>query len=156
MPINMQDDLEGEQLTERFESCELEAYWDPNGRVWTIGWGHTGPEVMHGLVWTQEQADAILMEDRANAVRCVNFSVNVPLTQPEFRALVDFVFNAGRGAFVGSTMLRLLNSGDYAGAAAQFDLWDHSGGKVMAGLLRRRQAETEEFNTPDTSAGSMV
>jgi len=156
MPINMQDDLTGEQLTEQFESCELEAYWDPNGKVWTIGWGHTGPEVVQGLVWTQAEADATLLADRQHAVKCINAEVDVPLTQNEFRALVDFVFNAGCKAFRDSTLLKLLNHGDYHGAAAELDKWDHSGGKVLAGLLRRRQAETDLFKTPDSSSGSQV
>ena len=153
MPINMQDDLEGEQLTEGFENCELTAYWDPNGKVWTIGWGHTGPEVVAGLTWTQEQCDAALLADRAKAVACINAHVNIPLTRPEFRALVDFVFNAGCGAFENSTLLKKLNMGDYAGAAAEFVRWDHSGGKVLAGLLRRREAETAIFKSGEVAPG---
>ncbi len=137
----------GLALTEQFESCRLTAYPDIKG-VLTIGWGHTGTDVRPGLVITQEQADALLLQDVQNAVNHLNHLVTVPLTQPEFDALVDFCFNAGCGAFAGSTLLRLLNSGDYAGAAKQLELWDHAGGKVVAGLLRRRQAEAAEFNTP--------
>ena len=73
--------------------------------------------------------------------------MKVPLTQGEFDALTDFVFNCGCGAFAGSTMLRLLNAGDYQSAAGQFDLWDHAGGQVVAGLLRRREAETRELQS---------
>ena len=156
MPINMQDDIQGEQLTESFEDCKLQAYWDATGKVWTIGWGHTGPEVVEGLVWTQAQCDAQLLVDRRAAVACVNRNVNVPLTKNEFRALVDWVFNAGCGHFVGSTMLRLLNAGDYHGAAAEIDKWIFSGGVKLAGLLRRRRAETALFEQPDTSSGSQV
>lgn len=153
---SFQDDEQGEQITRVFESCELEAYWDPNGKVWTIGWGHTGPEVHAGLVWTQEQADKALEADRATALRCVNHLVTVELTQPEFDALVDFTFNLGCGRLESSTALKLLNAGDYHGAAAQLNLWDKSGGKVLAGLLRRRQAETELFESGDSSAGRQV
>jgi lysozyme len=135
----------GEQLTEHFEGCRLTAYQDVKG-LWTIGVGHTGPEVCEGLVWTQEQADAQLLKDIQNAVDHVNRLVTVPLTQDEFDALVDFIFNVGSGNFDRSALLRLLNAGDYQGAAAQFDLWDHAGGKVVAGLLRRREAEKAEFN----------
>ena len=71
--------------------------------------------------------------------------MTVPLTQNEFDTLADFAFNAGCGAFAGSTMLKLLNAGNYAGAAGQFELWDHAAGKVVAGLLRRRDAEEAEF-----------
>ena len=75
----------------------------------------------------------------------MNAVVTVPLTQNEFDALVDFAFNCGCNAFKSSTMLTLLNQGNYADAATQFDLWDHAAGKVVTGLLRRRQAETDLF-----------
>ena len=70
----------------------------------------------------------------------------VPLTIDEKIALLDFIYNLGGGNFRSSTLLRKLNAGDYAGAAAEFDNWDHAGGKVLAGLLKRRQAETDLFN----------
>ncbi len=136
----------GLQLTESFEGCRLTAYQDVKG-VWTIGVGHTGPDVYEGLIITQDQADAWLLQDVQNAVNHVNSLVTVQLTQPEFDALVDFCFNVGCGAFAGSTMLKLLNAGDYAGAADQFERWDKSGGQVIAGLLRRRQTEVQEFNS---------
>ena len=104
-------------------------------------------EVDGGQHATQEQADALLLQDVQNAVNHVNHLVTVTLTQSEFDALVDFAFNCGCGAFAGSTLLKLLNAGDYPGAAAQFDVWDHASGKVVAGLLRRREAETQEFAT---------
>jgi lysozyme len=134
----------GITLTEGFEQCRLVTYRDIKG-VLTIGWGHTGPDVYEGLVWMQAQADAGLLADVQHASDTVNAVVTVPLTQNEFDALVDFAFNCGCNAFKGSTMLKLLNSGDYAGAAAQLDLWDHASGKIVAGLLRRRQAETDLF-----------
>ncbi len=136
----------GLQLTGSFEGCRLTAYQDVKG-VWTIGVGHTGPDVYEGLIITQDQADAWLLQDVQNAVNHVNSLVTVQLTQPEFDALVDFCFNVGCGAFAGSTMLKLLNAGDYAGAADQFERWDKSGGQVIAGLLRRRQTEVQEFNS---------
>ena len=98
------------------------------------------------MVWTQEQADAQLLKDIQNAVDHVNRLVTVPLSQGEYDALVDFIFNVGSGNFDRSALLRLLNAGNYQVAAAQFDLWDHAGGKVVAGLLRRREAEKAEFN----------
>jgi lysozyme len=67
------------------------------------------------------------------------------ITQSQFDAMVDFCFNAGRGNFLQSTLLRKLNSGDFAGAAAQFALWVHAGGEVVAGLVRRRKAEADLF-----------
>jgi lysozyme len=140
----MQYSKEGLALTESFESCRLTAYRDIRG-VLTIGWGHVGPEVVEGLVWTQNQADTQLVMDLGNAERMVNACVTVPLTQGEFDALVDFAFNLGCNAEKGSTLLKLVNTGDMDGAAAQFELWDHASGQVVAGLLRRRIAEEQEF-----------
>jgi lysozyme len=141
---------DGLSLTEQFEGCELTAYQDQVG-VWTIGYGHTGADVTPGLTITQDQAQALLAQDVTSAAACVNNVVTVALTQDEFDAVVDFVFNLGAGAFTGSTLLRNLNAGDFTGAAAQFDLWDHAGGAVVAGLLRRRQAEDALFNTGDST-----
>lgn len=143
----------GLSLTEQFEGCRLTAYQDQVG-VWTIGYGHTGPDVTPGLTITQDQAQALLAHDVGKAVTCVNHVVAIQLTQNEFDALVDFVFNLGAGAFTGSTMLRDLNAGNISAAAAQFDEWDHAGGAVVAGLLRRRQAETALFNSVDASTQS--
>lgn len=142
---NMKYSKDGAKLTELFEQCRLHAYQDSKG-VWTIGWGHTGPEVCEGLVWTQEKADATLLQDVQSAENCVNRYVTAQLTQHEFDALVDFVFNVGSGNFSGSTLLKLLNAGDYHGASEQFERWDKCAGKVLAGLLRRRIAEEAEFN----------
>jgi lysozyme len=144
----------GLALTQQFEGCRLTAYQDQVG-VWTIGYGHTGPEVMPGLTITEEQSKALLTKDVCSAAACVNNLVNVILTQDEFDALVDFVFNLGAGAFKGSTMLRRLNAGDFEGAAAQFERWSRAGGVVVAGLLRRRQAEASLFRGGDSSTQSV-
>jgi lysozyme len=133
------------QLTEKFEGCRLVAYQDSVG-IWTIGYGHTHG-VSQGLIITQPIAESWLLEDTANAVNCVNQYVRVSLSQGAFDALVDFVFNLGCGALQNSTLLRLLNAGDFTNAALEFAKWDHAGGKVVAGLLLRRQAEAEEFES---------
>jgi lysozyme len=134
----------GLALTEQFEGLRLTAYQDPVG-VWTIGYGHTGPDVYPGLTITQNEATSLLLRDVGTAEGCVNRLVTVPLNQDEFDALVDFVFNLGPTAFAGSTLLRDLNAGNFAGALGEFDKWDHAGGQVVAGLLRRRQAEAQLF-----------
>ena len=136
----------GVQLTQQFESCRLIAYQDVKG-VWTVGWGHTGPEVVEGYTVTQVQADMQLVVDMHNAMSAVNRLVTVMLTQGEFDALVDFAFNCGCSAFAGSTMLKLLNAGSMQAAALEFAKWDHASGVVVAGLLRRRLAEVQEFNS---------
>lgn len=142
--MTMQYSKSGLDLTKNFESCALMPYLDING-IPTDGWGNTHNVVM-GVPITQEKADADLLRNCQEAVDAVNTHVTVPLTQGEFDALVDFTFNCGVTAFIKSTMLRLLNRGDYVGAAGQFELWDHASGKVVAGLLRRRVAEKDEFN----------
>jgi lysozyme len=136
----------GLHLTEQFEGCRLHAYQDIGG-VWTIGYGHTHPDINSWTSCTQEQAKTWLLEDVRRFENEVNRLVRVPLTQDEFDALVDFDFNTGalsKGE-AGCTMLRLLNAGDYHGAAAQFEKWDRVKGVEIAGLLKRRKAEEAEF-----------
>jgi len=137
----------GLHLTENFEGLRLTAYPDPatNGDPWTIGYGHTGTEVHQGMTITQEQAEEFLMQDVQKAVQTVNSKVHTDLTQNEFDALVDFVFNCGAGNFAGSTLLRKINAGDMEGAALEFEKWTHADGKVMAGLIKRRHAEAVLF-----------
>jgi lysozyme len=94
---------------------------------------------------SEPEAEKLLQADLAEAVACVNHAVKAVISQSEFDAMVDFCFNAGRGNFVQSTLLRKVNSGDFKGAAAQFALWVHAGGEVVAGLLRRRNAEAALF-----------
>lgn len=136
----------GLALTKQFESCRLTAYQDVKG-VWTIGWGHTGPDVLPGLVWTQKQADDALALDINWANNVVNSLCHASLTQSEHDALVDFVFNVGSGNFAHSTMLTYLNQGNMVMAALEFEKWDKAGGVVVAGLLRRRQAEERMFTS---------
>lgn len=135
---------EGLRLTELFEGEVLKAYQDQGG-VWTIGYGHTG-DVHPGETITQQEAEGLLAADIGAAVRCVNQCVEVRLTQTQFDALVDFAFNVGSGNFRNSTLLKEVNAGHFPEAAAQFDLWDHCGGVVNAGLLRRRRDEAAEFS----------
>ena len=143
----MNEELEyskaGEVLTEEFEGIKLAAYQDQRG-VWTIGYGHTSG-VSEGMTCTADQASDWLLLDLRIAEHEVKAVVTVPLTQGEFDALVDFTFNLGVGNLRSSTMLRLLNVGDYAGAADEFQKWDMCGGWHVAGLLRRRLAEQKEF-----------
>lgn len=150
---NLTYDGTGLSLTEQCEGCQLTAYQDQVGK-WTIGYGHTGSDVTPGLTITMDQAQQLLQQDVAKASACVNDNVTVQLTQDEFDALVDFVFNLGPGNFEGSTLLRDLNTGDFTAAAGQFELWDHAGGAVVAGLLRRRQQEEALFESGVTEPES--
>jgi lysozyme len=134
----------GLALTKSFEGLHLAAYQDCAG-VWTIGYGHTGPALYKSLTINEADAEVLLRADIAEAVACVNRAVTVTISQNQFDAMVDFCFNAGRGNFLQSTLLRKVNFVDLAGAAAQFGLWVHAGGEVVAGLVRRRKAEAEMF-----------
>lgn len=131
-------------LIKRFEGCRLSAYPDPGtgGDPWTIGYGHTGPEVHRGIVWTQGQADAALALDVARFSDKVEGLVGTAATtQGEFDALVAFAFNVGAGNLASSTLLRKHKAGDKAGAAVEFGKWTHAAGKVLPGLVTRRKAE---------------
>lgn len=130
----------GITLIQKSEGLRLKAYQDSVG-VWTIGYGHTGSDVTPALVITQSQADALLARDLERFETGVARLVKVPLNQNQFDALVCFSYNLGLGSLQSSTLLRLLNAGDYAGAAGQFPRWDKAGGKVLPGLTRRRAAE---------------
>ena len=134
----------GINLIKNFEGLRLEAYQCSSG-VWTIGYGHTGSDVYKGRKITLNEAETLLKQDLA--VHCNNVSslVKVKLNQNQFDALVSFEFNIGYGAFALSTLLKLLNAGDYTGAANQFDRWVYAGGKVLAGLEKRRKKEKELF-----------
>jgi lysozyme len=141
----MEYSKDGLQLTEKFEGCRLLAYKDSAG-VPTIGYGHTRG-VRLGMTCTQQQAEEWLQLDVKIAETVVNHVVKVPLTQHEFDALVDFEFNTG--GLTKSTMLKLLNEGKIEAAAEEFHRWDMAGGKHLAGLLKRRLFEKQQFLTPD-------
>jgi lysozyme len=129
-------------LIKSFESCKLTAYWDPYGKCWTIGWGHTGKDVHDGLVWTQEQADEALVHDEiaADALLAI---YSPGLTGGVLDAITDFVFNIGIGNYRTSTLCRAVNTKNWPAAKTEIVKWDHSNGIVVPGLLRRRQAEAD-------------
>lgn len=137
---------EGFKLLTTFEGCELTAY-DDGGGVWTIGYGHTGDDVYPGLTISQTQAEELLREDLEKFESYVEDAVEVDLDDNQFSALVCFCFNVGPGTegFGGSTLLKLLNDGDYQGAANQFPVWNKVNGEPWLGLTRRRLAEQALF-----------
>jgi lysozyme len=176
----MKTGSKGIRLIKAFEACELSAYPDPasplgravlrnrmqlrdyalldnwkalSGSPWTIGYGHTGPDVKPGDEWSQDRANHMLVLDIEQRERDVNDLVKVPLTQEQFDALVSFVFNVGSDidndnlaeGLGDSTLLRKLNAGDYAGAAEEFEKWKSANGQVLKGLARRRLAERRLF-----------
>ena len=137
----------GVDLIKHFESCKLTAYQDSVG-IWTIGWGHTG-SVKKGDIWTQGEADNILLNDLDKFEGYVNQHVKVPLTQNQFDALVSWTFNLGPGNLKSSTMLTKLNEKKYDEVPSQMKRWNKAGGKVLRGLERRRNAEAAMFSGKD-------
>jgi lysozyme len=155
----MKTSLAGRAFIKQFEQLKLRAYPDPKwrgisrlptnegtwGKPWTIGYGHTGPDVVEFKQITATTAEKIFDADVAEREAVIYDLVNVPLNQGQFDALVSFVFNVGAEAFRNSTLLKKLNAGDYAGAADELLRWNKAGGKVLDGLTRRRQDERAMF-----------
>ncbi|MGN5765684.1 lysozyme [Acinetobacter calcoaceticus] len=138
----------GINLITSFEDLKLSAYLCPAG-VWTIGFGTTvypnGNRVKQVDKCTEAQAKAYFAHDLNRFERTVNGSVAVPLSQNQFDALVSLTYNIGETAFKNSTLLEMLNAGNYRGAADQFLVWNKSKGQVLNGLVRRRKTERELF-----------
>ncbi len=137
----------GLRIIKDSEGLELKSYKCPAGKL-TIGYGHTGVDVLPGMTINELAADIYLKMDCADAENAVNKYVKVPLNQNQFDALVSFIFNIGSGKFLNSSLLTKLNAGDYAGAAELFLMWTHGGGKELPGLVARRKKEKELFLTP--------
>ena len=144
-----------------FEGIRLRAYADAAGKR-TIGVGHLltarertsgqlriGDESIpwkHGI--TLDETQALLDQDLARIEAAVSERVQVPLAQHQFDALASFVFNVGPAAFARSTLLRLLNEGQYAAVPGQLRRWVRAGGKVLPGLQRRRESEIAIWSGP--------
>lgn len=133
----------GIELIKKSEGVRYQAYDDGVG-VWTIGVGHT-KGVVKGDKIDDAKVDEFLRQDLESAEYAVNTLVKVDLTQAAFDALISFTFNLGSGALSRSTLLKLLNAGDRAGAAAEFSKWTKAGGKELPGLVTRRAAERALF-----------
>ena len=131
------------RLIAQFEGCRLTAYKDSVG-VWTIGYGHTGADVHQGLTITQQRANELLASDLKRFERAVE-KLGGDLAQHEFDAMVSFAVNLGEGALRSSTLLKKHAAGDRAGAREEFKRWNHAGGKVLAGLTKRRAAEAKVY-----------
>ena len=136
---NMKISQEGLSLIKKFEGCELEAYKCAAG-VLTIGYGST-KDVKEGDTLTQEEADKLLLKDVEVFETAVNDAVEVPISQSQFDALVSWTFNLGSGRLNSSTMLKKLNNQEYDEVPSQIKRWNKAGGKVLQGLVRRREAE---------------
>lgn len=139
----------GVKLIKSFEGCRLTAYKPvPTEQYWTIGWGHYGSDVKQGMTITQAKADAMLIADLAKYEAYVNNPSFVPITdklnQNQFDALTSFCYNTGP-----ENLKKLCKDRMIAQIAASITKYNKAGGKVLNGLVRRRKAELDLFNTPD-------
>lgn len=144
----------GLELIHSFEGCahrltdgRFKAYPDPGsktGRPWTIGWGSTGPEVVEGTIWTQQQCDDHFRDRIKRYVAEVARVVDGASTaQCQFDALVSFHYNTG--SIATATLTKRHRAGDFEGARKEFARWVRNDGRIMAGLVRRRQAEADLY-----------
>tara|TARA_R100001377_G_scaffold35105_2_gene19367 strand:- start:2186 stop:2629 length:444 start_codon:yes stop_codon:yes gene_type:complete len=145
----MKTSKEGISLLKKFEGCKLEAYLDAVD-VPTIAYGRT-KEVQMGDTCTQQQAEDWLEEELVEYEGYVEKAVTVPLEQNQFDALVSWTYNLGPSNLNKSTALKLLNMSEYDGVPAQLKRWNKAGGKVLDGLVRRREAEALLFKGQDWS-----
>lgn len=135
------------ELIKRFEGFSPKPYLCPAG-YWTIGYGHVitaQDKDNYRDPITEAEAEALLKKDVFKAEKAVLRLIKVPLTDGQFDALVDFVFNLGGGALQRSTLRAKLNRGEYLDAADEFLKWVWAGGRKLKGLVRRRIAERELF-----------
>jgi lysozyme len=155
----MQMSQHGLGLLQQWEGFELNVYNDSAGLP-TIGVGHllTKSELSSGKIAingvpvryangiTQQQALDLLQQDLAPTTQAVTNGAKVQLSQNQFDALTSFAFNVGISAFTNSTLLKLLNQGQYAQVPAQLLRWTRAGGRVVQGLVNRRQNEIKLWN----------
>lgn len=138
---------EGIALIKKFEGCELTAYQCSAG-VWTIGYGHT-KGVEKGMTISKESAEDMLVEELHEYENYINDNVTAPLSQNQFDAMVSWVYNLGPANLKASTLLKVLNAGDYDGVPAQIKRWNKAGGVTLDGLIRRREAESLLFQNKE-------
>lgn len=141
----------GVALIQHSEGYLSNVYLDPVG-IPTVCWGHTGPEVKLGQVWSKARCEETLRLDiiKHQTVlygpkSCVGVSLQPGTNRMD--AVTSLTFNLGTTKFCGSTMARKLRSNDYAGASREFPKWVYAKGKVLPGLVIRRKAEQDLFNS---------
>jgi lysozyme len=142
----------GLDLIKEFEGFRAEAYRDPVG-VWTIGYGTTaaadvGIEPKAGMKISKADAEMYLSRAINKFAAQVDPKIRAPINENERAAFLSLAYNIGPGAFAKSSALRKFNEGDKAGAASAILLWNKAGGKVLAGLVLRREAEKALFLKP--------
>ncbi len=126
-------------LIKRFEGCYLKPYLCPAG-VWTCGWGSTGVDVIPGERWTQAYADERMMRDAEHFIKATKL-LCPDLTGQSLCAIADFAYNLGIGRLRASTLRKRVNEGNLHASRIELLRWTRAGGKVLRGLVLRRQAE---------------
>lgn len=131
----------------------VQAYWDAIGLVWTIGFGSTGSDIKKGTTWSRDHAVLRLQQGwtsaQAGVLRASPILSKYPLM---LDAITDFAYNCGVGAYQASTLRRKVNALDWTAASNEFPKWNHSQGKVVAGLTVRRARERTLFLSQLSSA----
>tara|TARA_R110000822_G_scaffold76840_1_gene184775 strand:- start:115 stop:558 length:444 start_codon:yes stop_codon:yes gene_type:complete len=139
----------GLEIIKHFEGFSSDPYLCP-ADVATIGYGatygfdHKRITMDHRPI-SLEEGEALLAQELASVERSVRRLVRVALTQNQFDALVSFTFNLGSGRLQSSTLRSKLNRGDYEGASGELPKWRKAGGRVLAGLVKRRFSEQKLF-----------
>jgi len=128
------------ELIKEIENFVPKVYICPGGYP-TIGFGHKIQKNEKFDTITEKEGELLLQNDLSIAEKAIDKLVKVPLSQFQYDALVSFVFNIGQGNFKDSTMLKLLNKGEYKKASSEFKRWIYSGGKILEGLVFRRRVE---------------
>lgn len=135
-------------IIKKYEGCHkrmadgrLVAYKCPAG-VWTVGWGSTGRYIREGTIWTQEKADERLEKD-AQAVIDLALKASPILQGKEAKlaAIADFIYNCGIGNYQSSTLKKRVDVGDWISAVDEIKKWNKGNGKVLPGLVSRREDE---------------
>ena len=144
---NLKISQEGIALIKKFEGCELTAYQCSAG-VWTIGYGHT-KGIEEGMEITQQEAEDMLVEELHEYENYINDNVTAPLSQNQFDAMVSWVYNLGPANLKASTLLKVLNAGNYDDVPFQMRRWNKAGGVTLDGLIRRREAEALLFQNKE-------
>lgn len=134
-------------LIKQFEGFRPEAYQDSVG-VWTIGYGTTridGQPVKQGMTITQDQALQLAQQEVNKLWSQIESILKVKINDNQMNALVDFAYNLGFDSLRNSTLMRLVNESKFDEAANQFPRWVYASGKVLPGLVKRREAEKQLF-----------
>lgn len=136
----------GLDLIKRYEGFKAKPYVCPAGK-WTIGYGHTNGVSADTRPVTEEEAETMLREDLMRITGDLNRAVPESLTQEQFDSLCSFCYNCGTGAFLSSTLRKVINANpmDFGRIRAEFMRWVNAGGKKLPGLVERRRAEANLY-----------